>query len=95
MCYNSNKKTTVNGIQWGKNHVWSCIYTVKGSQLAYGDAVKRIVRMRVEKKSLASVVVSITKISDVIHESHRSFGHLEKGRIYADATNNMTMSRSH
>lgn len=66
---------------------WSCKYAVEVSQLANGDAVKRLVRIESGKEvSERRIVVPITNIFDVIHESHRSIGHLGEERTYTDAS---------
>ena len=52
-----------------------------------GNTVKRLVRIESGKEvSERRVVVPITNIFDVIHESHRSIGHLGEERTYADAS---------
>ena len=70
-----------------KFHRWSCKYAVEVSQLANGNAVKRLVRIESGKEvSERRIVVPITNIFDVIHESHRSIGHLGEERTYTDAS---------
>ena len=57
------------------------------SKLANCNAVKMLVRIESGKEvSKQRMVVPITKTFDVIHESHRSIGHLCEERTYADAS---------
>jgi len=49
--------------------------------------VKRLIRIESGKEvSERWMVVPITNIFDVVHESHRSIGHLGEERMHADAS---------
>jgi len=55
--------------------------------LVNGNAAKRLVRIQSGKEvSDRQVVMPITNIFDVIHESHQSIGHLGEERMNADAS---------
>jgi hypothetical protein len=74
--YDTFKQKIVCGAQIKKIHRWSYNYVLKVSQLANGNAAKRLVRIESGKEvSERQMAVPISNRFDVIHESQRSIGH--------------------